>query len=134
MQLSHARQLQKQLTSKGVLTWIDKRWTASELKEMLDRARVLEPVLRVLAHKNGRRTREPANIPKTQKHLLVNAFAAALYMVTKGGPNDGDAYYMPMLARNVHQDPTQMMELATVTEALKRWEVHLEEREREILP
>jgi len=39
-----------------------------------------------------------------------------------------------MLARNVHQDPTQMMELATVTEALKRWEVHLEEREREILP
>ena len=59
----------------------------------------------------------------TQKHLLVNAFAAALYMVTKGGPNDGNDYYLPILARGVHHDPTQMMELTTVIQALKRWDV-----------
>ena len=106
-----------------MLKWIDTTWTASQLKGMLERARQVEPALRVLAHKSRTpgRTREPANIPKKHKHLLVNAFAAALYMVTKGGPNDGDSYYQPILALNVHEEPAQMLEVPTVTEALKRW-------------
>ena len=84
-----------------MLGWIDlaKTWDAAELKRLLAEARRREPALRVLAHKNGKRTREPADIQVAQKHLLVNAFAAALYMVAKGGPNDGDEYYEPMLAR-----------------------------------
>jgi hypothetical protein len=111
------------MTSKHVLKWIDKRWTSSELKGMLERARQGEPALRVLAHKSRTpgRTREPANIPKKQKHLLVNAFASALYMVTKGGPNDGEAYYQPILEMNVHEEPARMLEVQTVAEALKRW-------------
>jgi len=117
------QQLQRQMTSKHVLKWIDKRWTSSELKGMLERARQGEPALRVLAHKSRTpgRTREPANIPKKQKHLLVNAFASALYMVTKGGPNDGEAYYQPILEMNVHEEPARMLEVQTVAEALKRW-------------
>jgi len=98
------------MTSKLVLKWIDKKWTATELKMMLERARQLKPALRVLAHKSRTpgRTREPANIPKKQKHLLVNAFASALYMVTKGGPNDGEAYYHSLLMLNVNEEPARM--------------------------
>jgi hypothetical protein len=120
--VSPTRRLQLQMTSKPVLAWIAKTWTAAELKLMLERARGREPALHVLAHKNGRLTREPANIPENQKHLLVNAFAAALYMVAKGGPNDGESYYAPMLAHRVHEEPERMMELPPVAAALKRWE------------
>ena len=91
--MSHTRRLQLQMTSKPVLGWIAKTWDAAELKRLLEEARRREPALRVLAHKNSKRTREPADIQVAQKHLLVNAFAAALYLVAKGGPNDGDEYY-----------------------------------------
>jgi hypothetical protein len=114
------------MTSRLVLKWIAQTWTAAELKLMLERARRREPALHVLAHKNGKLTREPANIPVVQKHLLVNAFAAALYMVAKGGPNDGDEYYEPMLARNMHVRPEQMAELPAVAAALRRWEEAVE--------
>ena len=119
---SPTRRLQLQMTSKLVFKWISQTWTAAELKLMLERARRREPALHALAHKNGRLTREPANIPEKQKHLLVNAFAAALYMVAKGGPNDGEAYYAPMLAQRVHEEPERMLELPPVAAALKRWE------------
>ena len=119
---SPTRRLQLQMTSRAVLAWIAKTWTAAELKQMLERARRREPALHVLAHKNGRRTREPADIPEKHKHLLVNAFAAALYMVAKGGPNDGAMYYEPMLAHGVHEEPERMLELPPVAAALKRWE------------
>jgi hypothetical protein len=120
--MSPTRRLQLQMTSRAVLGWIAKTWTAEELKRLLAEARRREPALRVLAHKNGRRTREPADIQVAQKHLLVNAFAAALYMMAKGGPNDGDAYYEPMLARNMHVRPEQVAELPVVAAALRRWE------------
>ena len=120
--MSHTRRLQLQMTSKPVLGWIAKTWDAAELKRLLAEARRREPALRVLAHKNGKRTREPAGIQVAQKHLLVNAFAAALYMVAKGGPNDGDEYYEPMLARKVHERPEQVAELPVVAAALRRWE------------
>ena len=120
--MSPTRRLQLQMTSKPVLAWIAKTWDAAELKRLLAEARRREPALRVLAHKNGKRTREPADIQVAQKHLLVNAFAAALYMVAKGGPNDGDEYYEPMLARKVHERPEQVAELPVVAAALRRWE------------
>ena len=120
--VSPTRRLQLQMTSKPVLGWIARTWTAAELKRLLAEARRREPALHVLAHKNGKRTREPADIPVVQKHLLVNAFAAALYMVAKGGPNDGESYYAPMLAHRVHEEPERMMELPPVAAALKRWE------------
>ena len=104
-----------------MLAWKAKTWTAAELKRLLEVARRREPALRVLAHKNGKRTREPADIPVAQKHLLVNAFAAALYMMAKGGPNDGDEYYEPMLAMKVHERPEQVAELPVVAAALRRW-------------
>ena len=114
---SPTRRLQLQMTSKLVLKWISQTWTAAELKLMLERARRREPALHALAHKNGRLTREPANIPEKQQHLLVNAVVAALYMVAKGGPNDGEAYYAPMLAHRVHEAPERMMELPPVAAA-----------------
>jgi hypothetical protein len=120
--MSPTRRLQLQMTSKPVLAWIAKTWDAAELKRLLAEARRREPALRVLAHKNGKRTREPADIQVAQKHLLVNAFAAALYMVAKGGPNDGDEYYEPMLARKVHESPELVAELPVVAAALRRWE------------
>jgi hypothetical protein len=124
--ISPTRRLLLQMTSKPVLGWIARTWTAAELKRLLEEARRREPALRVLAHKNGRRTREPADIPVAQKHLLVNAFASALYMVAKGGPNDGDEYYEPMLARNMHVRPEQVAELPVVVAALRRWEEAVE--------
>ena len=120
--VSLTRRLQLQMTSKPVLGWIAKTWTAAELKRLLEEARRREPALRVLAHKNGRRTREPADIQVAQKHLLVNAFASALYMVAKGGPNDGAEYYEPMLARRLHEAPEGMMEVPVIAAALRRWE------------
>ena len=65
---SPTRRLQLQMTSRLVLKWIAQTWTAAELKLMLERARRREPALRVLAHKNARLTREPANIAEKQKH------------------------------------------------------------------
>ena len=124
--VSPTRRLHLQMTSRLVLKWIAQTWTAAELKRLLAEARRREPALRVLAHKNGKRTREPADIPVVQKHLLVNAFAAALYMVAKGGPNDGEEYYEPMLARNMHVRPEQMAELPAVAAALRRWEEAVE--------
>jgi hypothetical protein len=120
--MSPTRRLQLQMTSKTVLAWIAKTWTAEELKRLLAEARRREPALRVLAHKNGRRTREPADIQVAQKHLLVNAFAAALYMMAKGGPNDGDEYYEVMLARRMHEAPERVAEVPSVAAALQRWQ------------
>ena len=39
-------------------------------------------------------------------------------MIAKGGPNDGEAYYAPMLARRVHEEPERMLELPPVASAL----------------
>jgi hypothetical protein len=97
------------MTSKAVLAWIAKRWTAVELKQMLAEARRCEPALRVLVHKSCRNTRVPADIPVTKKHLLVNA--AALFRVSRGGPNDGDGYYKEMLACKVDEMPDKMLEM-----------------------
>ena len=119
---SPLRKLQLQMTSKTVLAWIAKTWTAAELKYMLAEARRCEPALHILAHKNGKRTREPADIPVTQKHLLVNAVAAAMYMVAKGGPNDGASYYEPLLARRMHEAPERVAEVPSVAAALQRWQ------------
>ena len=122
--MSPTRRLQLQMTSKPVLGWIAKTYMGRGGAEarLLAEARRREPALRVLAHKNSKRTREPADIQVAQKHLLVNAFAAALYMVAKGGPNDGDEYYEPMLARKVHERPEQVVELPVVAAALRRWD------------
>ena len=35
-------------------------------------------------------------------------------MVAKGGPNDGESYYAPMLAHRVHEEPERTMELPPV--------------------
>ena len=122
---SPARTLQRHMTCKKVLRWIGKTWTAEELKQMLGEARRREPALRRLAHRNGSNTRTPADIPVGKKHLLVNAFASALYMVARGGVNDGAEYYRPMLDRSVHEAPERMAELPAVAAALKRWQEHV---------
>jgi hypothetical protein len=109
------------MTSKAVLAWIANRWSAVELKQMLAHARQCEPALRVLVHKSCRNTRVPADIPVAKKHLLVNAVAAALFRVSRGGPNDGDGYYKDMLACKVDAEPDRMMELRGVEDALARW-------------
>ena len=116
------RQLQASMTSKAVLRWIGLTWTAEELKRMLEAARQCEPALRRLAHKNANRTREPAELSVAQKHLLGNAFAAALFMMARGGPNDGDEYYAPLLALRFHEDAARMRDVPAIARAIERWQ------------
>ena len=88
---------------------------------MLTEARRREPALRLLAHKNGSKTRKPADIPVAKKHLLVNAFAAALLMMTRGGANDGPGFYAPLLALRLHESPEGLAHVPAVAAAIERW-------------
>lgn len=62
-----------------------------------------------------------------KKHLLANTFASALFMMARGGPNDGEDYYEPMLRLGLHEDPSKITEVPAVMAAISRWGAKLQD-------
>jgi hypothetical protein len=109
-----------QVTSKQSIQWLAAAYGGERLRAMLARARTQPSLCKLVGGRRGR-GRTPA-IPDADKPLRVAlAFAPCLALVAGDSATD-DAALEALLAVDIIGNPSNMLKVDAIRDALKRWD------------